>query len=606
MGRMMRGDDDATARKIKISDRRMLRWFYQTLGTYWFRVTLGVLAMLGATAAGLAIPLVLRDIFDRVIAARDLTHLPALTLRFFALTIASLLLGAFRTTIMHLLGQRFVYNARMACYRHLMKLGLDFFVEQRSGDLMSRISNDVGAVEDLVVHASDDIISNVMHVVGSAIILFRLDVKMALIALAPLPLFVAMLWAFTRFIRPVFSRIRKELGEINARLQERLSGIQVIKAFAREEAETNAIDESSLAYYKASCKSIWMWSTFFPALSLVTTSGLVLLIWYGAKRAATGVEVTAMSTGTVVAFLRYMQEFYRPVGALARVQNVINRSLAAMARIFELLDTEPTVNDAPTAIEMPPLRGAVEFHDVSFSYGSNEPVLQHINLAARPGEVVALVGHSGAGKTTLVNLITRFYDPGTGRVTVDGHDLRQVSQASLRRQIGMVLQETFLFNATVRENILYARPEATAAELEAAARGAHAHDFISRLPDGYDTLIGERGVKLSGGERQRIAIARAFLANPRILILDEATSMVDTAAEQVIQAALNELMRGRTTFIIAHRLSTVREADQILVIEGGEIVERGTHEQLMAANGPYHTMVGRQIERAVATATLNS
>ncbi len=595
MGRMMRGGGDAAAaRTLKISDRRMLRWFYVNLASYWPRLLFGVLSMLGATAAGLAVPLVLKDIFDDVILARDLAPLPRLVLRFLGLSIAALGLGAMRTTVMHLLGQRFVLKIRMACYRHLMTLGLDYFAKERSGDIMSRISNDVGAVEDLVVHASDDVISNVLHVVGAAALLFALDWRMALVALAPLPLFVGMLWAFTRYIRPVFSRIRKELGEINARLQERIGGIHVIKAFAREAAETDHFEASSRAYYDSNCKSIWMWSTFFPALSLVTTAGLVVLVWYGARRAATDAAIIAMTPGTVIAFLSYMQKFYQPVGALARVQNVVNRSLAAIARIFELLDTQPTVQDAPDAIDLPQIAGRVELRNVSFRYGTGDTVLHDISSVAEPGEVVALVGSSGAGKTTFVNLVARFYDPAAGTILVDGHDVRRVKQASLRRQIGTVLQETFLFNSTVRENILYARPDAGEAQMIEAARGAHAHDFIQKFPQGYDTVIGERGVRLSGGERQRIAIARAFLANPRILILDEATSMVDTAAEQVIQQALGALMQGRTTFIIAHRLSTVRDAGTILVIEDGRIVEQGDHAALMRLGGRYTAMVDRQ------------
>ncbi len=595
MGRMLRGGpDEQGSPPIKISDRRMLGWFYRNLAGYWPRVALGIAAMIGATAAGLAVPLVLRDIFDKVIMARDLAPLPGLAWRFLGLTLAAIGLGAMRTNVMHLLGQRFVYSVRMDCFRHLMTLGLDYFARERSGDIMSRVSNDVGAVEDLVVHGSDDVISNVLHVVGAAALLFALDWRMALVALAPLPLFVAMLWIFTRRIRPVFSRIRRELGDINARLQERLGGIQVIKAFAREPAETALFEESSRAYYRSSCRSIWMWSTFFPALSLVTSAGLVVMVWYGARRAAGDGGLGAMTPGTVVAFLRYMQDFYHPVGALARVQNIVNRSLAAIARLFELFDQRPSVADRPDALEPERIEGRVELRAVGFQYATGAPVLQDVSFVAEPGEKVALVGRSGAGKTTLINLIARFYDPTSGAVLIDGHDARALKQSSLRRRIGMVLQETFLFNATVRENILYARPEAAAAELLDAARGAHAHEFIERLPQGYDTVIGERGVRLSGGERQRIAIARAFLADPRILILDEATSMVDTEAEQVIQQALGALMRGRTTFIIAHRLSTVRDADKIVVLEGGQIVEQDNHRQLMARNGLYREMVGRQ------------
>jgi ABC-type multidrug transport system fused ATPase/permease subunit len=318
------------------------------------------------------------------------------------------------------------------------------------------------------------------------------------------------------------------------------------------------------------------------------------MVWYGARRAATSVGAAAISAGTVVAFLRYMRDFYRPIGALARVQNMINQSLAAIARLFELMDEQPSVPDKPDAIELACIEGRVELQDVSFKYETGETVLHDISVLAEPGEIVAIVGRSGAGKTSLVNLIARFYDPYEGRVLVDGLDIRDVKQTSLRRNIGMVLQDTFLFNTTVRENILYARPDATEDEVIQASRGAHAHEFIERLSEGYETLIGERGVRLSGGEKQRIAIARAFLSDPRILILDEATSMVDTEAEQIIQQALNDLMRGRTTFIIAHRLSTVRNADKIVVIDAGQIVEQDDHAGLMARNGLYREMVVRQ------------
>ena len=602
LGRMLRGGAphsrgdprEEGPPPLQVTNRRMLAWFYRNLAPHWHKVLLGVSAMFASTAAGLALPLVLRDVFDDVIEARNLEPLPDLMLKFLLLTLAAQGLGAVRTTVMHLLGQRFVHTVRMDCYRCLMKLGMNYFERERSGDIMSRISNDVGSVETMVVHGSDDIISNVLHIAGALGIIFYLDWRMALVALAPLPIFVSLLWTFAHFIRPVFSRIRKELGEINARLQERIAGMQVIKAFAREKSETDYFEESSHAYYKASCRSIWMWSTFFPALSLITSVGLVMLVWYGARRAATASGVAAMSAGTVVAFLQLMQSFYRPIGALARVQNMINQSLAAIARLFELMDEKPSVEDKPDAVEIEQVEGRVALEGVSFRYDTGETVLHGVSVSAEPGEIVAIVGRSGAGKTSLVNLIARFSDPFEGRVLVDGVDVRDMRQTSLRRHIGMVLQETFLFNTTVRENILYARPEAAEADVVRAAKGAHAHEFIQRLSEGYETVIGERGVRLSGGEKQRIAIARAFLSDPRILILDEATSMVDTEAEQIIQQALSELMKGRTTFIIAHRLSTVRKADKIVVIEAGQIVEQDDHAGLMARNGLYREMIVRQ------------
>ncbi|MFP4380404.1 MAG: ABC transporter ATP-binding protein [Candidatus Sumerlaeia bacterium] len=577
---------------VKISDKRMLGWFYKNLAPHWPKVMLGLFAMLGGTAAGLLRPQIMRKIFDDVIRAGNTSPLLELALLLLFFMVAEQVLNGVRTITMHLLGQQFVYKVRAQCYKHLLGLGLNYFERERSGDIMSRVSNDVGAVEHMVVHGSDDIISNVVHVMGATFFLFWMDWRMALVALAPLPIYATALWIFAHHIRPIFHQIRQELGDINAKLQERLGGIQVVKAFAREEPEIEFFDESNRAYWKQSSKSIWMWGSFFPLLHLITAIGLVLLVWFGAGQAAD--SQNNISTGTIVAFIMYMQRFYQPIGTLARVQNTINRSLASIARIFELLDEKPAVKDKEDAIELTKIEGRVEIDGVSFKYDTGGPVLNDVSVRAEPGEKVAIVGRSGAGKTTLVSLIARFYDPTSGCVRVDGRDIRDVQQQSLRQHIGMVLQETFLFNASARENIHYARPDASQDEVIRASKGAHAHDFIMNLPDQYDTIIGERGVRLSGGEKQRIAIARAFLADPRILILDEATSMVDTEAEQVIQEALNNLMQGRTTFIIAHRLSTVRTADKIVVLEKGRLVESGKHDALMAKNGLYNEMVTRQ------------
>ncbi|MFC1581991.1 ABC transporter ATP-binding protein [Planctomycetota bacterium] len=587
-----RTQTDDKAPKLKITDRRMLGWFYRNLKPYRLRILLSILAMLVATGAGLWEPIIFGAFFDQVVIPGNLQPLLVLTLLYLGVFIAQHLFGALRTLTMHLLGYKFMYQVRMQCYRHLMTLGMDYFERQRSGDIMSRISNDVQAVESMVVHGTDEIISKSFHIVMAIAVLFVIDWRAALVATVPVPIFVASLWVFARYIRPVFRTIRKELGEINVKLQERIGGVRVIKSFAREDAETEYFDESSMAYCKATSKSTVMWGLFNPALSMITSAGLVILIWYCTRQAVLGF----MTAGTVIIFIRYMQRFYRPIQGLAHVQNLFNRALASMARIFELLDEEPAVKDKENAIVLEKVKGHVEIDRVSFKYETGEMILRNISVTAEPGEVIAIVGRSGAGKTSLINLLPRFYDPLHGSVRIDGHDIRDVTQDSLRQNIGLVLQETFLFNATVRENISYARPDATDEEIETAARAAHAHDFVSQFPEGYDSLIGERGVRLSGGEKQRISIARAFLADPRILILDEATSMVDTEAEQIIQQALSNLMEGRTVFIIAHRLSTVRNANNIVVIDDGEVVEQDRHDHLMAKNGLYKEMVFRQFQ----------
>ncbi|MBC7288733.1 MAG: ABC transporter ATP-binding protein, partial [Armatimonadetes bacterium] len=373
---------------------------------------------------------------------------------------------------------------------------------------------------------------------------------------------------------------------------ESITGIQVVKAFGREEYELSQFRQVSKEYFDISVKGIWLWTTFFPFLGFLTSMGMVFVVWAAGLMTRTG----AATVGDLVVFIGELQQFYHPVGALLRVHNEFNRALAALARIFQLLDEQPEVVEAPDAIELTDVKGKVEILNVSFRYPTGELVLKNVTVVAEPGEVVAIVGRSGAGKTSLVSLIPRFYDPQEGEVRIDGIDIRRVTLASLRAQIGMVLQETFLFDGTVKENIRYGRLDATDEEIIEAARAAYADEFIQGLPDGYDTVIGERGVRLSGGQRQRIAIARALLKNPRILILDEATSLVDTEAEQKIQAALENLMKGRTTFVIAHRLSTVRNADKIVVIDEGEVVEQADHQTLMERGGLYADMYMRQFQ----------
>jgi subfamily B ATP-binding cassette protein MsbA len=568
----------------------MLKWFAKYLGPHWPTLLLGLISMLVATGASLYAPQVLRSIFDDVIWDQDIDPLYQLGWMLLGVYFAQELFRAVRMNVMHRLGQRFVLDVRLNAYRHLLRQSLSFFEARRTGDIMSRVSNDVNTVEDMVVHGVDTIISDSIRVVGTIVIILWMNWKLALIGMAPLPIFVFGVIMFARIIRPLYERVREELGDINSRLQESLEGMQVVKAFNREDHEYSRFEEDSTEYYKASVKGIWLWSSFFPAMGFMTTLGLIGVIYFGARMTTTG----DASPGTIVAFLAYMQHFYNPIRSLVRVHNVFNRALASLARIFDLLDQEPDVEEKPDATPLPRLNGHVEIEDVTFRYQTGEVVLEDISVDADPGATVAIVGRSGAGKTSLVNLIPRFYDAMDGRVLVDGVDVREVTLDSLRSQIGIVLQDTFLFNDTVRNNIRYGRLSATDEEIEEAARKAYATEFIDELPDRFETIIGERGVKLSGGQKQRIAIARALLADPRILILDEATSLVDTEAEQLIQRALDELRHNRTTFVIAHRLSTVRNADKIIVIKGGQIVEEDSHEELMAKDGVYAEMYNRQ------------
>lgn len=582
--------------RLRLTDQRMLRWFAENLGPRWPILVVAVLCMVLNAGADMAQPMLTKYLVDYVFIKHLMEWLGPIMLWMVGTFLGSALFSALRMNLMHVLGQRFVYEMRIDTYAHLQKLSLNYFHRNKTGDLMSRLSNDVNAVEDMVVHGTDEVISDMLRVIITVGAIFWMSWKLALLALVPLPVFVAAIVLFARIVRPIYTKIREELGEINARLEERLAGILVIKAFGREKHEFGNFDEASRAYYDANVRGIRLWSTFFPALGFITSTGMLLVMWQGGQMIGAGSKV--ITTGTIMAFIGYLQQFYWRVGGLIRVYDTYNKALAALARIFQVLDEVPEIQDKDDALELPSCQGRVELKHVTFKYATGDIVLKDVSVEAEPGETVALVGRSGAGKTSLINLIPRFYDPLEGQVLVDGIDVRDLQQASLRSHIAMVLQETFLFNGTVKDNVRYGRLEATDEEIVAACQAAHAEEFIEDLPNQYDTEIGERGVKLSGGQKQRLAIARALLANPEILILDEATSLVDTEAEQIIQAALENLMQNRTTFVIAHRLSTVRNADKIVVIDEGAVVEEADHDTLMAQQGLYAGMIERQFRQA--------
>ena len=567
------------------------------LRPHWRKVATGISCLVATTLILLIPPLRYRYIVDEILSKEGshdarLRALAAVTLGLVLLYVVVAVLNRTRALIMHVLGEAFILDLRRRMYGHLQKLSLSFFESRQTGEIMSRVTNDSEVVEEFVTHAADTLVADALNVVAITVILFRLSAPLAVEAMLPVPVIALITYRYNRRVRKIYRATRERLADMNAKLQDNLSGIRVIKSFAREDHEHGRFSHEAEEFYRMRVNAIRLWTLFMPLTGLIVSLGVVLMWWYGGRMIV--LHLGGITLGTVIAFVVYINMFYQPVANIARVTDTVQRALAAADRIFEVLDTEPDLTDAPDAIEIPPIRGAVTFENVHFKYATGEEVLRDISMHAEPGQIVALVGRSGAGKTSIVNLIPRFYDPSIGRVLVDGIDVRTVTQQSLRRQIGIVLQDTFLFNGTVRENILYGRLEASEEEMLAAAKAAHAHDFILDLPDGYDTEIGERGVKLSGGQKQRLAIARAILADPRILILDEATSSVDSESEYLIHRAMDRLMQGRTTFVIAHRLSTVKHADMIVTLEGGRIVEVGDHKSLLERDGTYTQMYEMQ------------
>jgi len=564
------------------------------LGPYWRRLIVTSVLLILSTGLGLLPPLFQRQIVDEVIGARNLSRLVTLVVIMIGVYAAGGLVDFGDQYLRHTVGERFLFDLRVRIYAYLQRLSLSFFERTSTGELMSRVTSDVNALEQFVTHGVILTTVDLLRLVGASAVLLVLDWRLALVVLIPVPIIAVGLRQFNRYSRPIYRRVRDRLGDISARLQDDLAGIRVVQAFGQEDAELERFRTVSEKYYHERVRAIRAWSTFFPAMYFVSAVGGVLVLGFGARMVVGG----QISLGTLVAFLAYIASFYDPLRRLTEVDNTFQQAIAAGERIFELLDEEPDVQDAPDAIELAGVKGDVVFDDVHFGYGDGDEVLHDIEFHMAPGQVIALVGPSGAGKTSIANLLCRFYDPAHGRILVDGHDLCQVKLESLRRHVAVVLQDTFLFNATVRENLLYGKPDAGDEEIIAAARAAYAHEFVAQMPSGYDTEIGERGVKLSGGQRQRLALARAILADPRILILDEATSSVDAEAEYLIQQALEGVMKGRTSLVIAHRLSTIRNADKIIALEGGRIREIGNHGELLARGGLYSQLYQRQLELA--------
>lgn len=583
--------------KVKTSAITGYRRLLGFLWPYWKILLIAVVCMIIVSGSNLIVPWIIKDIVDEVLAEKNIQMLYWVIA---AILVIFLIRGV--TTfgnryLMGYIGQRVVTDLRKRLFAHLQRLSISYYDKRRTGEIMSNLTNDISALQSAIVDNFVSLVQELAIFIGSFVSMIYLQWKLTVLCLVIVPMVSFIIKFFGKKLHKSGKNVQEKLADVTAMLQEVIQGVRIVRSFNRSDYEIQRFDDVNEANFKANVRTIRQSSQLTPFVEFFSAIAITVIIWYGGLSVIDGI----MTSGELIAFLIYAINLANPTRRIAEAVGNIQKSLGAADRVFAILDTEPEVKNRPGAGALQVTAGRVEFDHVAFSYEPDHPVLTDISFTAEPGQTVAIVGPSGAGKTTIANILPRFYDVTGGSVRIDGTDIRDVTIGSLRDHIGLVPQDTLLFNTTIKNNILYGRLDATDEEVWEAVRAANAEHFIRELPMGIETRVGDRGLVLSGGQRQRIAIARALLKNPAILILDEATSALDTESEKVVQEALDRLMVGRTSFVIAHRLSTIQNADQILVINGGVIAERGTHEELMEKNGLYHELYTMSIRQAEGT-----